>query len=118
MTSSRPPARRPTSSSATSRPTPRAGPGLTAAVRAGVDTVEHGHWIDRETADLMAESGTILVPTLLVNERNFDFPREELGGSDASWRWARAVAGREVGEPRNRPAGQASRSGAGRTPAT
>ncbi len=63
------------------------GPGLTAAVRAGVDTVEHGHWIDRETADLMAESGTILVPTLLVNERNFDFPRAELGGSDAQWRW-------------------------------
>ena len=63
------------------------GPGLTAAVRAGVDTVEHGHWIDRETADLMAESGTILVPTLLVNERNFEFSREELGGSDASWRW-------------------------------
>ncbi len=62
-------------------------PGLTAAVRAGVDTIEHGHWIDRETADLMAESGTILVPTLLVNERNFDFPREELGGSDAQWRW-------------------------------
>ena len=63
------------------------GPGLTAAVRAGVDTVEHGHWIDAETADLMAESGTILVPTLLVNERNFDFPRAELGGSDAQWRW-------------------------------
>ena len=63
------------------------GAGLTAAVRAGVDTVEHGHWIDAETADLMAESGTILVPTLLVNERNFDFPREELGGTDAQWRW-------------------------------
>lgn len=63
------------------------GPGLAAAVRAGVDTVEHGHWIDRETADRMAESGTILVPTLLVNERNFDFPRAELGGSDAQWRW-------------------------------
>ena len=40
------------------------GPGLTAAVRAGVDTVGHGHWIDHETADLMAASGTILVPTL------------------------------------------------------
>ncbi len=63
------------------------GPGLTAAVRAGVDTIEHGHWLDRETADLMAERGTILVPTLLVNERNFDFPREELGGSKEQWRW-------------------------------
>ena len=63
------------------------GPGLTAAVRAGVDTIEHGHWLDRETADLMAERGTILVPTLLVNERNFDFPRDELGGSKEQWRW-------------------------------
>ncbi len=63
------------------------GPGLTAAVRAGVDTIEHGHWLDRETADLMAERGTILVPTLLVNERNFDFPRADLGGTDAQWRW-------------------------------
>lgn len=63
------------------------GPGLAAAVRAGVDTVEHGHWIDRETADLMARSGTILVPTLLVNERNFELPREEIGGSEAQWRW-------------------------------
>ncbi len=63
------------------------GPGLTAAVRAGVDTIEHGHWLNRETADLMAERGTVYVPTLLVNERNFDFPREELGGTAAQWRW-------------------------------
>lgn len=63
------------------------GPGLTAAVRAGVDTIEHGHWLDRETADLMAERGTVYVPTLLVNERNFDYPREELGGTPAQWRW-------------------------------
>ena len=63
------------------------GPGLTAAVRAGVDTIEHGHWLDRETADLMAERGTVYVPTLLVNERNFDFPREQLGGTDGHWRW-------------------------------
>ena len=52
-----------------------------------VGTVEHGHWIDRETADLMAGSGTILAPTLLVNERNFELPREEIGGSEAQWRW-------------------------------
>ena len=63
------------------------GPGLTAAVRAGVDTIEHGHWLDPETADLMAERGTVYVPTLLVNERNFDFPREDLGGTEAQWRW-------------------------------
>jgi imidazolonepropionase-like amidohydrolase len=65
------------------------GPGLTAAVRAGIRTVEHGHWLDQETVDLMAARGAFYVPTLLVNERNFDFSPEEMGASEASWRWLR-----------------------------
>lgn len=48
------------------------GPPLTATVANGVDCVEHAHWIDDECIDLMAERGTFLVPTLLVNERNFE----------------------------------------------
>lgn len=63
------------------------GPSVTMAVRSGLDSVEHGHWIDEETADLMAERGTFYVPTLLVNERNFEIGRAALGGSDASWAW-------------------------------
>ncbi|MEM7022976.1 MAG: amidohydrolase family protein, partial [Pseudomonadota bacterium] len=63
------------------------GPGLAAAVRAGVRTVEHGHWLDQETVDLMAERGAFYVPTLLVNERNFDFSAEEMGATERSWRW-------------------------------
>lgn len=63
------------------------GPAITKAVRWGVDTVEHGHWIDEETADLMAEKGTYYVPTLLVNERNFDFTPEQLGVSKQAWEW-------------------------------
>jgi imidazolonepropionase-like amidohydrolase len=63
------------------------GSGLTAAVRAGVCTVEHGHWLEEATADLMADRGVFYVPTLLVNERNFDFTREEMGASEASWHW-------------------------------
>ena len=63
------------------------GPSVTMAVRAGLDSVEHGHWIDEETADLMAERGTFYVPTLLVNERNYEIGREALGGSDAGWAW-------------------------------
>jgi imidazolonepropionase-like amidohydrolase len=39
------------------------------AARAGVDTIEHGSFLDEETADLMAEKGIILVPTLWV--KNF-----------------------------------------------
>jgi imidazolonepropionase-like amidohydrolase len=63
------------------------GPSVAMAVRKGLDSVEHGHWIDEATADLMAERGTAYVPTLLVNERNFEVGRAELGGSDASWAW-------------------------------
>jgi imidazolonepropionase-like amidohydrolase len=63
------------------------GPSVTMAVRAGLDSVEHGHWIDDATADLMAERGCTYVPTLAVNEVNFEVGRERLGGSDASWAW-------------------------------
>jgi len=38
--------------------------GIKAAVRAGVDTIEHGTVLDEEGAKLMAERGTWLVPTL------------------------------------------------------
>jgi imidazolonepropionase-like amidohydrolase len=48
------------------------GPPLAATVANGVDCVEHAHWIDDDCIELMAERGTYLVPTLLVNERNFE----------------------------------------------
>src|SRR5918911_3112548 len=38
--------------------------GIKAAVRAGVDSIEHGTVLDEEGARLMAERGTWLVPTL------------------------------------------------------
>jgi imidazolonepropionase-like amidohydrolase len=41
---------------------------IATAVRAGVDSVEHGYQIDEATADLMAERGTYLVPTLIVTQ--------------------------------------------------
>ena len=40
--------------------------GIKAAVRAGVDSVEHGILIDEEGIELMKERGTTLVPTLYV----------------------------------------------------
>jgi imidazolonepropionase-like amidohydrolase len=43
--------------------------GIAAAVRAGVDTIEHGTVLDEETAKLMAERGTWLVPTLQTFQR-------------------------------------------------
>ncbi len=38
--------------------------GINAAVRAGVDSIEHGTMLDEPTAKMMAERGTWLVPTL------------------------------------------------------
>lgn len=35
-----------------------------AAVEAGLDTLEHGNYLERETLDLLAESETIWIPTL------------------------------------------------------
>lgn len=42
--------------------------GAKAAVRAGVDSIEHGSFLDDEGLRLMKERGTFLVPTLLAGE--------------------------------------------------
>jgi imidazolonepropionase-like amidohydrolase len=82
------------------------GPSIAMAVEAGLDSVEHGHWIDERTADLMAARGTTYVPTLLVNERNFEIDRTLLGGSAASWAWVeRARADKWASLERVRRAG-------------
>ncbi|MDH3426640.1 MAG: amidohydrolase family protein [Acidimicrobiia bacterium] len=44
-------------------------PGIMAAVRAGVRTIEHGTYLDEEAATAMAETGTILVPTRFILEK-------------------------------------------------
>ncbi len=41
-------------------------PGIMAAIRAGVRTIEHGTYLDDEACDAMRETGTILVPTRTV----------------------------------------------------
>ncbi len=38
--------------------------GIKNAVRAGVDSIEHGVWLDQEAVELMCERGTYMVPTL------------------------------------------------------
>ena len=63
------------------------GRGITTAVKNGIHSVEHGHWLDNETIDLMAKNNTFYVPTLLVNERNFDFEIDELFRKSKNWQW-------------------------------
>lgn len=43
-------------------------PGIMAALRAGCRTIEHGSYLDEEAADLMLETGALLVPTRFVVE--------------------------------------------------
>jgi imidazolonepropionase-like amidohydrolase len=43
-------------------------PGIMAALRAGVRTIEHGSYLDEECCDAMRESGAILVPTRTIIE--------------------------------------------------
>ena len=42
--------------------------GIRIATRAGVASIEHGSFLDEEGARLMAERGTVLVPTLMAGE--------------------------------------------------
>jgi imidazolonepropionase-like amidohydrolase len=41
-------------------------PGIMAALRAGVMTIEHGSYLDEESADIMIDQGAIYVPTRFV----------------------------------------------------
>jgi imidazolonepropionase-like amidohydrolase len=43
-------------------------PGIMAALRAGVATIEHGTYLDEEVCDAMLETGAILVPTRSIIE--------------------------------------------------
>jgi imidazolonepropionase-like amidohydrolase len=52
--------------------------GMKNAVRAGVESIEHGTFLDREVIRLMLDKGTWLVPTLLVNKYNRE--KAESGG--------------------------------------
>jgi imidazolonepropionase-like amidohydrolase len=47
------------------------------AVRAGIDSIEHGSFLDEEALDLMMEKGVALVPTLMTSET--DEKLESLG---------------------------------------
>ncbi|NNC74226.1 MAG: amidohydrolase family protein [Acidimicrobiia bacterium] len=44
-------------------------PGIMAALRAGVKTIEHGSYLDGEAAEAMVEAGAVLVPTRSVIEQ-------------------------------------------------
>src|SRR5581483_3086877 len=61
------------------------GPGPLAAIRAGVDSIEHGAWLDDTCLREMAERGTWLVPTFA------GYAWHETLGGDAQRRYAREM---------------------------
>jgi imidazolonepropionase-like amidohydrolase len=63
------------------------GPGITNAIRAGVDTLEHAHWLSDEQIELMAARGTYYVPTLIVNSRAVALGPDQPGLSKQAWSW-------------------------------
>ena len=70
------------------------GEGVAASVRAGVDSIEHGTYLDEETAKLMAKRGTWLVPTLdLLDSRK---ESDASPAVQAKMAEARRVAGRNI----------------------
>ena len=70
------------------------GDGVAASVRAGVDSIEHGTYLDEDTAKLMAKRGTWLVPTLgLLDGRK---QSDASPAVQAKMAEARRVAGRNI----------------------
>ena len=67
------------------------GQGATDTICAGVDTLEHGHFLTDEHFDLMLEHGTIFVPTLSPNEKLYEMGRESLGEVWDRWEWLEIV---------------------------
>ena len=63
------------------------GDGVTDALRAGVDSLEHGRFLTDEQLDMMAARGVFLVPTLSPEGRAMQIGRKELGYNDADWAW-------------------------------
>jgi imidazolonepropionase-like amidohydrolase len=63
------------------------GQGITDAILAGVDSLEHAHWITDEQADLMAEHGTFYVPTFTVMLSTLKIGQNALGATDHSWNY-------------------------------
>lgn len=70
-------------------------PGIMAALRAGVKTIEHGSHLDDESARAMADSGTILVPTRFVVEHLVERGRE-LSMPDYAYAKIQAIADRHL----------------------
>lgn len=67
------------------------GQGITDCLKAGVDTLEHAHWLSDEQIDRMAEQGTFYVPTLIVNSRSIEQGPDQRDIAPDGWAWLSKV---------------------------
>jgi imidazolonepropionase-like amidohydrolase len=63
------------------------GPGVSDALRAGVDSIEHGPWLRDEHVECMVKQGTYYVPTLTVFARGWELGPEGTGSTSAGRNW-------------------------------
>jgi imidazolonepropionase-like amidohydrolase len=67
------------------------GQGITDAIRAGLDSVEHAPWLTDEQIDMMVAHNVFYVPTLTVHTALQEFGKEAIGLGDAAWNWLMQV---------------------------
>ncbi len=67
--------------------------GIRTAILAGVDTIEHGSYLDEECIELMLERGTYLVPTFSVGRCNLDPGADGLPDTEYGLRQGREIRG-------------------------
>lgn len=67
------------------------GPGTLDAIKAGVNTLEHAHWLTREHIDEMVKMGTFWVPTFTAPYNTLVLGREEANVSDRTWEFKTAA---------------------------
>ncbi len=70
-------------------------PGIMAALRAGVRTIEHGTFLDEEAAELMADTGAVLVGTRFIVEYLLEMGRSR-GMPDYAFAKIAAIADRHA----------------------
>lgn len=67
------------------------GQGALDAIRAGVRSIEHGHWLNDEHFELMLERDTYFCPTLSCNENRLRLGQEKADMDDAHWEWLKVA---------------------------
>jgi imidazolonepropionase-like amidohydrolase len=67
------------------------GSGITDSLRAGVDSLEHAHWLTDKQIGEMVDRGTFYVPTLIVNTRSVELGPDQRDITPEAWGWLSKV---------------------------